>query len=327
MKSTKDVALVLSSGGPRGFAYIGAIDELESRGYHITSIAGCSIGSLVGGVYAAGKLNEFKDWLFSLTNMKMLNLLDFSISKRYLVKGDKVLQSIQEVVPDIDIEDLNIPYAAVATDLYTGEEVIFRSGKLFTAIRASISIPSMFRPVKYGNRTLIDGGIVNTMPLDLVERNGHDLLVGFDVNDVDAKGINAFLKMKQKLKDDEELQEHKSISNLKSIAKQNISLIEKVKMAGDEGLHLMKLKFGEDTQKPLSNPAVESDDNYYSILSRTFGLMNHTIAKQSIEMYKPDILAKMSFDAYGAIPDYAKGQEIADKGREIMAKALDEYEK
>lgn len=327
MKSTKDVALVLSSGGPRGFAYIGAIDELESRGYHITSIAGCSIGSLVGGVYAAGKLEEFKDWLFSLTNMKMLSLLDFSISKRYLVKGEKVLQSIQEVVPDIDIEDLKIPYTAVATDLYTGEEVIFRSGKLFTAIRASISIPSMFRPVKYGNRTLIDGGIVNTMPLDLVARNGHDLLVGFDVNDVDAKGINAFLKMKQKLKDDEEMQEHKSISTLKSIATQDMSLIEKVKMAGDEGLHLMKLKFGEDSAKPQSNPAVESDDNYYSILSRTFGLMNHTIARQSIEMYKPDILAKMSFDAYGAIPDYAKGQEIADKGREIMAKALDEYEK
>ncbi len=326
MNPTKDVALVLSSGGPRGFAYIGAIDELESRGYNITSISGCSIGSLVGGVYAAGKLEEFKEWLFSLTNMKMLGLLDFSISKRYLVKGDKVLQSIQQVVPDIDIENLSIPYTAVATDLYTGEEVIFKSGKLFKAIRASISIPSMFRPVKYGHRTLVDGGIVNTMPLDIVKRNGHDLLVGFDVNDVDADGINSFLKMKQKLKADEEMEEHQSIDNLKSIASRNISLIEKVKMAGDESLRLVKLKFGGEEAVPHSNAAVESDDNYYSILSRTFGLMNHTIARQSIELYKPDILAKMSFDAYGAIPDYAKGREIAEKGREIMAKALDEYE-
>ena len=118
---TKDVALVLSSGGPRGWAYIGAIEELESRGYNITSIAGTSIGSLVGGIYAAGRLSEIKDWLFSLDSWKVFSLIDISLSKNHLVKGDKVIEAIKEIVPEINIEDLNIPYRAIAADLYMGE--------------------------------------------------------------------------------------------------------------------------------------------------------------------------------------------------------------
>ena len=114
---TKNVALVLSSGGPRGFAYIGAIEELESRGYNITSVAGCSIGSLVGGIYAAGGLKDFKKWLFRLDNSRLMSLLNVSLSKIYLVKGDKVISAIKEVVPDVNIEDLRIPYTAMETEL------------------------------------------------------------------------------------------------------------------------------------------------------------------------------------------------------------------
>ena len=140
---SQKVALVLSSGGPRGFAYIGAIEELEHRGYEITSIAGTSIGSLVGGIYAAGKLEEVKEWLYDLDAWKVFSLMDLSLSLNHLVKGDKVIDALKEIVPDIDIENLKIPYCAVATDFYTGEEVVFKSGKLFQAIRASISIPSL----------------------------------------------------------------------------------------------------------------------------------------------------------------------------------------
>ena len=118
----KKVALVLSSGGPRGFAYIGAIEELESRGYEITSIAGTSIGSLIGGMYAAGKLPEVKDFLFSLNGWKVFGLMDISISRNHLVKGDKIIEALQEIVPDVNIEDLPIPYKAIATDLLTGED-------------------------------------------------------------------------------------------------------------------------------------------------------------------------------------------------------------
>ena len=170
----KDVALVLSSGGPRGWAYIGAIEELTRRGYDITSIAGTSIGSLVGGIYAAGKLEDVKEWLFTLDAWKVFDLMDLSLSMNHLVKGDKVIGALKEIVPDVNIEDLRIPYRAVAADLYTGEEVVFDQGPLFDAIRASISIPSLFRPVKYGYRTLVDGGIVNTMPIDKVVRKEND---------------------------------------------------------------------------------------------------------------------------------------------------------
>jgi NTE family protein len=188
MKS-KDVALALSSGGPRGWAYIGAIEELESRGYRITSVAGTSIGSLIGGIYAAGKLPEVKEWLFNLDAWKVFSLMDISLSKNHLVKGDKVISALKEIVPDVDIRDLPIPYRAVAADLYTGEEVIFDRGPLFDAIRASISIPSLFRPVKYGYRTLVDGGIVNTMPISCLTRKEGDILVAFDVNDIDVDSI------------------------------------------------------------------------------------------------------------------------------------------
>ena len=115
--NTKDVALVLSSGGPRGWAYIGAIEELISRGYNITSVAGTSIGSLVGGIFAAGKLEEVKEWLFTLDAWKVFSLMDLSISKNHLMKGEKVIGALKEIVPEVNIEDLKIPYRAVAADL------------------------------------------------------------------------------------------------------------------------------------------------------------------------------------------------------------------
>ena len=195
-QNKKNVALVLSSGGPRGFAYIGAIEALEEHGYTITSIAGTSIGSLVGGIYAAGKLAEFKEWLYSLNAWEVFSLMDLSIGKNHFVKGEKVIEAIMQIVPNVNIEDLLIPYRAVATDLYTGREVVFDHGPLFRAIRASISIPSLFRPVKYGLTTLIDGAIVNCLPLNRVERTEDDLLVAFDVNDVDEEEINLILLQK-----------------------------------------------------------------------------------------------------------------------------------
>lgn len=227
--------MVLSSGGPRGFAYIGAIEELESRGYNITSVAGCSIGSLVGGVYAAGGLDGFKEWLFNLDNTKLISLLDVSISKSYLVKGEKVIEAIKRVVPEVNIEDLRIPYRAVATDLYTGEEVVFSKGRLFDAIRASISIPSLFRPVKYGYHTLIDGGIVNTMPLSQAVRNGHDILVAFDVNQIDSERIASYLKELEEVREEDTEFKSGELDAIGDLAmRKGVPLIDRVRMLGDE---------------------------------------------------------------------------------------------
>ena len=334
MGRSKDVALVLSSGGPRGFAYIGAIEELESRGYNITSVAGCSVGSLVGGIYAAGGLEAFKKWLFSLDNFKVMSLMDLSISKRYLVKGEKVIGAIKKVVPDVNIEEMAIPFTAVATDLYTGEEVVFHEGKLFDAIRASISIPSMFRPVKHGLHTLVDGGIVNTFPIDKVQRSGHDILVGFDVNDVDSKNINEFLSSEKSLQNQIESISKDAENTLSMLIHDpKKSLLDKVKIAGSQGQALLKRTLENEKKKrelnaigQLEKIPVDADDNYYSILSRSFSLMNHTIAKLQAQLFKPDILVKMSFDSYDTILDYGRGEEISAKGRELMAAALDSWE-
>ena len=334
MQKTKDVALVLSSGGPRGFAYIGGIEELERRGYRITSVAGCSIGSLVGGIYAAGGLEDFKKWLFRLNNYRLLSLLDISVSKSYLVKGERVIDAIKKVVPNVNIEDLRIPFRAVSTDLYTGEEVVFSSGKLFDAIRASISIPSLFRPVRYGRHTLIDGGAVNTAPFSIVPRNGHDILASFDVNQLDSERIADYITRIEKARAaDPELKEEIS-SILETVsAKKGLSVLDMVKTLGDETrAALQQSRKASARVKELKSAAAGEkmpfleDDNYYSILSRTFSLMLRTIASLQIEAYRPEILVKMSFDAYSTITDYAKGEEIAEKGRALMAAALDRYE-
>lgn len=323
----KDVALVLSSGGPRGWAYIGAIEELESRGYRITSVAGTSIGSLVGGIFAAGQLAEVKEWLFSLDAWKVFTLMDISISKNHIVKGDKVIEALKEIVPDINIEDMPIPYRAVAADLYTGEEVVFDRGSLFEAVRASISIPSLFRPVKYGYRTLVDGGIVNTMPIDKVVRNGNDIVVAFDVNDVDVDSIRQSII--DEVRQEEERARAKKILDaetktvLDSVRHNtNLTIKEKFLLAKYQGEKIISHKLNSDDPEP----ELLFENSYYSILSRTFSLMNHALAKAAAERYRPEILVKMPFDAYGEIGDYARAREISEAGRTLMKEALDRYE-
>ena len=317
----KDVALVLSSGGPRGWAYIGAIEELVSRGYRITSVAGTSIGSLIGGIYAAGKMEEVKDWLFTLDAWKVFSLMDISLSRNHLVKGDKVISALKEIVPDVNIEDMDIPYCAVAADLYTGEEVVFDRGPLFDAVRASISIPSLFRPVKFGFRTLVDGGIVNTMPIDKVKRHSGDILIAFDVNDIDVEGIRNSIITEAKEQEERAEKERELDLETKTVLdavryNDTLTLMEKIRLAGAQGHKIIAHHLNMEI----------FEDNYYSILSRTFSIMNHALAKASAERYNPDILVKMPFDAFDQISDYARAREISEAGRELMKAALDRYE-
>ena len=326
-KNKKNVALVLSSGGPRGFAYIGAIEALEEHGYTITSIAGTSIGSLVGGIYAAGKLAEFKEWLYSLNAWEVFSLMDLSIGKNHFVKGERIIEAIMEIVPNVKIEDLPIPYRAVATDLYTGREVVFDHGPLFRAIRASISIPSLFRPVKYGLTTLIDGAIVNCLPLNRVERTEGDLLVAFDVNDVDEEEISLILHREHeaRLMDKRfELEIHEELLDVIHDFKHDtdMSLIKRLKHAGSRSMEVLKDVFNY-RRAFNEDDSLDYGENYYDLLDRTFSLMNHKNTELMLELYKPDILVKMPFDSYGEISDYAKAREISDRGYQLMKEALE----
>ena len=324
---SKNVALVLSSGGPRGFAYIGAIESLLAHGYHITSVAGTSMGSLIGGIYAAGKLDEFKQWLYSLDAWEVFSLMDISVSRNHIVKGDRIIEAMMQIVSNIAIEDLAIPYRAVAADLYTGEEVVFSTGSLFTAIRSSISIPSLFRPMRYGITTLIDGAVANPLPLDRVVRTPGDLLVAFDVNHVNAAELRAIQEREHQARaTDLAFQESKRTEMRQAFDElrneSEISLVGRLRHIGSRGINILRdvmsyeKSFNEDT-------ALDVGENYYDLLDRSFNLMNHRITQLMLRLHHPDILVQMPFDSYGQISDYTKAEEISQIGRRLMDEALE----
>ena len=282
----KDVAVVLSSGGARGLAHIGAIEALEEQGYRITSIAGCSMGALIGGVYAAGKLKEFREWMKTVDRKKMLDLTDFSLSINHIAKGSRILEAIMEFVPDMPIEDLPIPYCAVATDLKAGREIVFSKGSLFDAIRASISLPSFYEPVRRDGMILIDGGVTNPIPLNRVERHEGDILVGVDVSGHDYKKQSEI---------QEELAEKRKHST--TLSQQILN-----KLIPDN------LEF-----------------NYYTMLSRVSSLMIRQNSILMEQLMKPDVLVDIQMSRYGGF-DYDKSEKLITIGRQKTQQALSKYQ-
>lgn len=176
------VALALGSGAARGLAHIGVLRVLQQAGLQVGGIAGCSMGALIGGIYAAGKLGEYEDWVCELTELDVLRLLDITWGSRAgLIKGEAIIQALKALIGDHRIEDLPIPFTAVATDLTTRREVWLDRGNLFHAIRASIAIPGIFRPVRDGARLLLDGGLVNPVPIAPTASFSTDLVVAVNV--------------------------------------------------------------------------------------------------------------------------------------------------
>ncbi len=252
------MALVLSTGGARGLAHIGAIDQLLDMGYNIRSVAGTSMGALVGGMYAAGRLEDFRQWMLTIDRKRILSLMDFSLSISHIAKGERIIEAMKEIVPDVNIEDLSIPYCAVATDAVSGTEVVFNSGSLYDAIRASISLPLVFSPVRQGERILLDGGLVNPLPLNRVRRSKHDLLVAVNVSGHDYRGQ---VEMRRIIK--EQQNERSKV----------ISLLSKL-MPQDPEL------------------------NYYTLLNRSISIMINKNAQQSLKLTPPDILVDIPMNRY-----------------------------
>jgi hypothetical protein len=283
----KKIALVLSGGGARGLAHIGAIETLESHGYEITSIAGCSMGALIGGMYAAGKLPEVKDWVLALDRRKVLSLVDFSLSLTHLVKGDRVMEALKEIVPDVNIEDLPIPYTAVATDWNSGKEVVFDHGSLYDAIRASISIPLFLNPVRREDMMLVDGGLVNSLPLNRVVRHSGDLLFGINVSTHDYQGE---LLMQQFV-------ERKLLSKSMPVAVMNRI------MKHFEGINI----------------------NYVTLLMRTIAIMLEQNTRQQILISRPDLVVQVPMKRYGVF-DFDKAAAILQIGKHKTSRALRRFE-
>lgn len=206
----KSVALVLSSGGSRGLAQIGVINELERMGFAITSVSGSSIGSLIGGLYAMGKLEDYAKWVATFNKMDIWELMDFTVTNHGILKGERVFDRMKTIIPDMNIEDMSIPFTAVATDIINGKEVEFRKGSFYAAVRASVAIPAVLTPVKYNNTILVDGGVLTPIPIDQVNREEGDLLVV-----VNLYGEKSFDSQNEKESDKKKLNGMvKSMSNL-----------------------------------------------------------------------------------------------------------------
>jgi NTE family protein len=176
------ISLVLGSGGARGYAHIGVIEELLVQGFRIESIAGSSMGALVGGVYAAGKLDQYRNWVASMQKYDVWRMLDWTLTGGGFIKGDRIIGALRDMVGETNIEDLSIPYTAVAVDIDTQREVWLSRGPLFDAIRASIATPTIFRPYRYHGRILVDGGLLNPVPVSATLRDLTDCTIAVDVN-------------------------------------------------------------------------------------------------------------------------------------------------
>lgn len=304
----KKVALVLGSGGARGMAHIGAIEELEARGYEITSIAGCSIGSMIAGMYAAGKLQDAKEWFLQVDKQLIWKMVDFSWSKNSFVKGKRIIDELKTVVPDCRIEDMRIPCAIVAADFITTEEVLFRSGSLFDAVRASISIPIFFEPVQMGDRLLIDGGILNPLPLNRVQRHEGDVLVAMDISGKDSYVISA----------DEGAHNHiqTALTMLEHHGFDVPDKVEKGIMLLDKAWEVRRKQRAEDLTLNV---------NFFTLVDRMSDMQIQQNTMLSLQLTPPDVHAVMPQYAYTTF-DFDRAEDIIEDGRRLMREALDRYE-
>lgn len=302
MTEKKNVALVLASGGSRGLAHIGAIEVLEEHGFRITSVAGASMGALVGGIYAAGGLDAFKEWMKTVDRMKVFNLMDFTIGNGGFVKGEKVIDELKSIIPDKLIENLPIPFTAVATDIRHRKEVVFDRGSLYDAIRSSISLPSIFTPNRIGDMLLIDGGVVNPVPVNRVVRTPGDILTAVDLNG-------------PYIEKPEEKQEHVKGRIRQRLDKIVDTIADKVKKDEVEA-HL--LSGSENLEKEKED---DNDMGIVTILNESSSVMIQTNADLTLKLYPPDILVRIAKNAYSTMEFY-KYDEIVALGRTKMEEAL-----
>lgn len=286
------IALALGSGGARGIAHIGVIRELIKYGFEISSISGTSMGALVGGIYAAGKLDEYESWMRSLSKRNVFNLVDFTMSTQGIIKADRVLKEIQKFIPDRQIEELPVKYAAVATDIKNREEVIMTEGSLFEAIRASISIPLVITPVKKNDTLFVDGGVLNPVPVNRVSRQADDLLI--------AVNVNAYIPYQKPV---EITQESGSVEQLISA----------------------KLSSFQNKLDSLFPASKKESTGYLNLVGDTSGLMLSQITKLTLELNPPDLLIEISRYACGTF-DFYKAQELIDLGEKTTIECLRKWQ-
>lgn len=295
----KTVSLVLGSGGARGLAHIGVIRWLEENGFIIKSVSGCSMGALIGGVYAAGKLEDFESWVRAITKVEIVTLLDFSWRKSGLVKGDKIINTLTELVGDVVIEDLPVKYTAVAADIINEKEVWMNSGRLFDAIRASISLPLFFTPFRYNGVELIDGGVLNPVPIAPTFSDATDLTIAVNLG---GKVVNTV----KETVDSDAIDEVDNGSVSKLVSPFTEKVTEFVDSFKDSSVDKFSTEWGA-----------------YDIANQAFDAMQGTIARQKLAAYPADYFIEIARNACGTL-EFDRAAEMIELGYEKAQESLGE---
>ena len=298
----KTVSLVLGSGGARGLIHIGVIRWLVEHDYDIKSISGCSMGALVGGIYAMGKLDIFEKWICEMTKLDTLLLLDVSWKSGGLIQGDKLINKLIELVGDQDIETLPIPYTAIATDLKNGKEVWMDTGPLFEAIRASISLPMFFKPAIRNGLQMIDGGCLNPVPVSPTLRDNNDLTIAVNLDGNIDQRLNAVQTVtevdvdiesndfKNNDLDEENDTDPTRLSKLSQLVTSYSSKFSKKK-----------------AEKLISSVGVSE------VASQAFDAMQNIIARHKLAAHPPDYTVKVARNTCGTL-EFERAKEMIELG-------------
>lgn len=345
---SKKVALVLGSGGARGYAHIGVIEELEARGYEIGCIAGCSMGAVVGGIYAAGKLKDYSEWTQSLDYLDVLRLLDVSF-RLGAIRGEKVFGRIRDIVGEINIEALNIPFTAVATDLTNQQEIWFQEGCLHQAMRASAAIPSLFTPVIQGKRMLVDGGLLNPLPIVPVVSSHCDLIIAVNLNSAQQQHYQLpVIERPAALKGRFDQLMASLGSRLPTLRRKEADDDQLLLLEGrdepmaprqpDLWLHEPADPHAQQpAAAPQSNSAPKSASgsrvanmagpaSLLELINQSFEVMQTSLSQYKIAGYPPDILINVPKRVCRFFEFY-KAPELIMLGRQIARDTLDKYER
>ena len=331
---SKKVALVLGSGGARGYAHIGVIEELQERGYEIGCIAGCSMGAVVGGIFAAGKLREYREWTESLDYLDVLRLLDVSF-RLGAIRGERVFGRIHDIVGEINIEDLSIPFTAVATDLTNQQEIWFQEGCLHQAMRASAAIPSLFTPVVQGKRMLVDGGLLNPLPIVPVVSSHCDLIIAVNLNATNQSHYQLpVIERPAALKGRIDQLMTTLGSRLPSFRRKSeddvLLLAEEQQRADAVSPAAAPSRAWEDEAAPKSASGSRVAEfsgpaSLLELVNQSFEVMQTSLAQYKIAGYPPDILINVPKRVCRFFEFY-KAPELIMLGRQIARDTLDKYE-
>ncbi|WP_221801272.1 patatin-like phospholipase family protein [Oceanobacter mangrovi] len=297
---SKTVALALGSGGARGYAHIGVLDALQERGYEVVAISGSSMGALIGGFYCAGKLDEYRDWVSGLNYLDVLKLVDVSLLSGGVIRGDKVFNMLAEMLDGVLIEDLPIPFTAVATDMQARKEIWFQSGSLDTAIRASAAIPSIFSPVKVNGRHLVDGGVLNPLPISPCVSVHADHIIAVDLNsDTVMPDDFGFLPA--------ETNKPQKQAWFNSVVDKATNWLESRKGGDDVSEH------------------VDENIGKLEMINQMFETMQLSLTRFKTAAYPPDLLIKMPMESC-EMYEFYRARELIALGYHIANQALDAYE-